>query len=306
MVSGLVRNITGGYVIPYSAEEGADPVMIDFTPPWRRVSMIEGLEEATGTKFPPLDAPELPDFLNGLCTKFEVECRPPRTVARLIDKLVGHFLEENCINPTFVCDHPELMSPLAKAHRSKPGLTERFEVFVCKRELCNAYTELNIPTIQRTRFEEQARQASAGDDEAQVHDEDFCVAMEYGLPPTAGWGLGVDRLCMFLANKANIKEVLLFPAMKPSDESVVRAKAAKANATPLVSTAKGLICLNTMLGNSNGSFLNGKVPTKADADMFASLAAVDPAFLNANASPDVLSYFNTLGMFSAEARASWI
>jgi hypothetical protein len=130
--------------------------------------MIEGIEEAIGEKFPPLDSPTLGPFLQAVCKKFDVECRPPRTVARLIDKLVGHFLEDNIINPTFITEHPELMSPLAKSHRSKPGLTERFELFCCKRELCNSYTELNQPLIQRQRFEEQAKQANAGDDEAQV------------------------------------------------------------------------------------------------------------------------------------------
>jgi lysyl-tRNA synthetase class 2 len=306
MVSGMVKNITGSYVIQYAAEEGGEPVTIDFSTPWKRVSMIDGLEEATGTKFPSMDAPELPAFLHGLCTTHKVECRAPRTVARLIDKLVGHFLEESAINPTFVTDHPELMSPLAKAHRSKPGLTERFEVFVCKRELCNAYTELNVPGIQRSRFEDQAKQASAGDDEAQVHDEDFCVAMEYGLPPTAGWGLGVDRLAMFLSNKANIKEVLLFPAMKPSDEHTARAKASKAKAVPNVTTPEGLTVLNNVLDTSNGSFMSGKAPTKADADMHNALAAVEDNFLRLNASPDVLTYFSTLGMFPAEARAAWV
>lgn len=220
----MVKEITGSYIVPYAAEEGGEPVMIDFSPPWRRVSMMEGLEEATGTKFPPFDSPELPAFLENLCKVHNVECKPPRTVSRLVDKLVGHFLEESIINPTFVMDHPEIMSPLAKTHRSKPGLTERFEVFVCKRELCNAYTELNSPMIQRQRFEEQAKQATAGDDEAQVHDEEFCVAMEYALPPTAGWGLGVDRLTMFLSNKWNIKEVLLFPAMKPTEEQAERTR----------------------------------------------------------------------------------
>jgi lysyl-tRNA synthetase class 2 len=168
MISGIVKNITGGYVIHYAAEEGGEPVTIDFTPPWRRVSMMDGLEEAMGVKLPPFDSPELGPVLEALCKKHQVDCKPPRTVARLIDKLVGHFLEETCINPTFVTDHPELMSPLAKTHRSRPGLTERFEVFVCKRELCNAYTELNSPIVQRQRFAEQAKQASAGDDEAQV------------------------------------------------------------------------------------------------------------------------------------------
>lgn len=168
MISGMVLEITGSYLVPYSAEEGGEPVIIDFTPPWRRINMIEGLEEATGTKFPPMESPEMPAFLEDLCKKYEVECRPPRTVARLVDKLVGHFLEETCVNPAFIVEHPEMMSPLAKTHRSKPGLTERFELFVCKREVCNAYTELNSPVVQRARFAEQARQAQQGDDEAQV------------------------------------------------------------------------------------------------------------------------------------------
>jgi len=168
MISNMVREITGGYVVQYAAEEGGEPWTIDFTPPWRRISMIAGLEEATGVSFPALDSPEAQTFLLSLCEKYGVECRPPKTVARLVDKLVGHFLEEVCINPTFITDHPEMMSPLAKTHREKPTLTERFELFVAKRELCNAYTELNNPLIQRQRFAEQARQANQGDDEAQV------------------------------------------------------------------------------------------------------------------------------------------
>jgi len=168
MISGMVLEITGSYIIPYAAEEGKEPVMIDFSPPWKRIGMIEGLEEATGETFPNMEDPAMPAFLEEMCKKHNVECRPPRTVARLVDKLVGHFLEDVIINPTFVTEHPEMMSPLAKTHRSKPGLTERFELFVCKRELCNAYTELNSPMVQRSRFEEQAKQSSQGDDEAQV------------------------------------------------------------------------------------------------------------------------------------------
>lgn len=231
MVSGMVKEITGGYVIPYAAVEGAEPVMIDFSPPWKRISMIAGLEEATGEKFPALDAPEALAFFGALCKKHNVECSPPRTVTRLVDKLVGHFLEDKIINPTFITDHPEVMSPLSKSHRSVPGLTERFELFVAKREVCNAYTELNIPMVQRQRFEEQAQQANQGDDEAQVHDEDFCVALEYGLPPTAGWGIGIDRLTMFLTNKWNIKEVMLFPAMKPTEEQQARLNILRGHAT---------------------------------------------------------------------------
>ena len=134
----------------------------------------------------------------------------------LLDKLVEHYLESEIQErPTFIIDHPEIMSPLAKYHRSKPEMTERFELFINGKELCNAYTELNNPRVQRERFEEQARQKAAGDDEAQFKDENYLRAMEYGLAPTGGWGLGVDRLTMFLSDNNTIKEVLLFPAMKP-------------------------------------------------------------------------------------------
>ncbi|KAJ3326492.1 lysyl-tRNA synthetase, partial [Kappamyces sp. JEL0680] len=129
--------------------------------------------------------------------------------------LVGDFIENQCVSPTFITEHPQMMSPLAKAHRSTPGLCERFECFVATKEICNAYTELNDPFDQRERFEQQAGDKEMGDDEAQLIDEVFCNSLEYGLPPTGGWGLGIDRLTMFLTNSSNIKEVLLFPAMKP-------------------------------------------------------------------------------------------
>lgn len=142
---------------------------------------------------------------------------PPFTTARMLDELVGEYLESQLVNPGFICDHPQIMSPLAKYHRSVPGMTERFELFVNTKELCNAYTELNDPIDQRERFEEQAKAKSSGDDEAMLIDETFVQSLEYGLPPTGGWGLGVDRLTMLLSDKNNIKEVLLFPAMKPDE-----------------------------------------------------------------------------------------
>ncbi|KAJ4844345.1 hypothetical protein Tsubulata_025244 [Turnera subulata] len=140
------------------------------------------------------------------CEKFDVKCPPPRTTARLLDKLVGHFLEEKCVNPTFIINHPEIMSPLAKWHREKPGLTERFELFINKHELCNAYTELNDPEVQRQRFAEQLKDRQSGDDEAMALDEDFCLALGHGLPPTGGWGMGIDRLVMLLTDSQNIKD----------------------------------------------------------------------------------------------------
>jgi lysyl-tRNA synthetase class 2 len=155
--------------------------------------MIPTLEEKTGTKFPPgdqLHTEETNAFLRKVLKDNNIECSPPQTNARMIDKLVGEYIEETSINPTFIIGHPQMMSPLAKYHRSEPGLCERFEAFVCKKEICNAYTELNDPFDQRLRFEEQARQKDQGDDEAQLVDETFCNALEYGLPPTGGWGMG--------------------------------------------------------------------------------------------------------------------
>ncbi|KAG5888458.1 hypothetical protein JTB14_017186 [Gonioctena quinquepunctata] len=221
LVSGMVHSIHGTYKVKYHPDglEGEE-VEIDFTPPFKRIHMIPALEEALKAKFPPateLSSDETNKFLSNLCVKHNVECPPPRTTARLLDKLVGEFIEEQCINPAFIMEHPQIMSPLAKWHRSIPGLTERFELFVMKKEICNAYTELNDPLVQRQRFEQQAADKAAGDDEAQLVDEDFCKALEYGLPPTAGWGMGIDRLTMFLTDNNNIKEVLLFPAMKPDD-----------------------------------------------------------------------------------------
>lgn len=216
---GLVKEVCGTEEIRYHPKgaEG-EPLVINFAGPFRRIPLIAGLEEALNVKFPPadqLDTPEANKFLSDLCEKHNVECSAPRTTARLLDKLVGDFIEPHCINPTFITDHPKIMSPLAKDHRSIPGLTERFELFVATKELVNAYTELNDPVEQRLRFASQAADKAAGDDEAQVLDEAFCQALEYGLPPTAGWGLGIDRLTMFLTDANNIKEVLLFPAMKP-------------------------------------------------------------------------------------------
>ncbi|KAH8235731.1 hypothetical protein KR032_006147 [Drosophila birchii] len=221
LVSGMVKAIRGSYKITYHPEGPEGPEQeLDFTPPFKRVSMIKTLEEKLQVKFPSADTfntPATNQFLSQLCAKHQVECPAPRTTARLLDKLVGEFIEEFCVNPTFICEHPQIMSPLAKYHRSSPGLTERFELFVAKKEICNAYTELNDPVVQRERFEQQASDKAAGDDEAQLVDENFCTALEYGLPPTGGFGMGIDRLAMFLTDSNNIKEVLLFPAMKPEE-----------------------------------------------------------------------------------------
>ncbi|KAJ0056241.1 hypothetical protein NL108_004526, partial [Boleophthalmus pectinirostris] len=208
LLSGMVKHITGGYKVTYHPDgpEG-QAFELDFTPPFRRVSMTHDLEKIMGVKFPPTDSydSDTRKFFDDLCAQKGVECPPPRTTARLLDKLVGDFLEVTCISPTFICDHPQIMSPLAKWHRSQKGLTERFELFVMKKEICNAYTELNDPIRQRELFEQQAKAKAEGDDEAMFIDDNFCTALEYGLPPTAGWGMGIDRLTMFLTDSNNIK-----------------------------------------------------------------------------------------------------
>ena len=232
MLSGMVLKFCGGYQIKYHPE-GKDEIdkktgkkltnkpewTIDFKPPFKRIDMIKGLEEELKVKFPEnLETEETRKFLDDLCIKHKVECANPRSMPRLLDKLVGEFLEPKCISPTFIINHPQLMSPLCKYHRKNKFLAERFELFIGTHEVTNAYTEMNDPFKQRDLFEDQARQKAAGDEEANFVDENFLTAIEYGLPPTGGFGMGIDRLAMYLTDNINIKEVILFPAMKPVDE----------------------------------------------------------------------------------------
>ncbi|CAM0875340.1 unnamed protein product [Alopecurus aequalis] len=217
MLSSMVTDLTGSTKIKYHAN-GADnpPIEIDFTPPYRRIDIMQELKSVAGLDIPvDLSGNEANEYLAAICAQYGVKCSPPQTTARLLDKIIGHFLEATCVNPTFIINHPEIMSPLAKWHRSWSGLTERFELFINKHEVCNAYTELNEPLVQRQRFEEQLKNRQSGDDEAMALDEAFCTALEYGLPPTGGWGLGIDRIAMLLTDSQNIKEVLFFPTMKP-------------------------------------------------------------------------------------------
>ncbi|AQZ13135.1 KRS1 (YDR037W) [Zygosaccharomyces parabailii] len=219
MFSEMVKEITGSYEIKYHPDphNPEKELTLNFARPWKRIHMIEELEKRFNVKFPPgdqLHTKETGEFLKKVLDDNKMECPPPLTNARMLDKLVGE-LEDTCINPTFIFGHPQMMSPLAKYSRDMPGLCERFEVFVATKEICNAYTELNDPFDQRGRFEEQARQKDQGDDEAQLIDETFCNALEYGLPPTGGWGCGIDRLAMFLTDSNTIREVLLFPTLKP-------------------------------------------------------------------------------------------
>lgn len=185
---------------------------------WRHNPNGESRPDGFELSFPrstELETAESLKFFDTWCTIAKIDCAEPRTAARLLDKLIGHYIEPQCINPTFVAEHPQFMCPLAKFHRDRPGLTERFELFINGVEYVNAYTELNNPMVQREEFAKQASAASQGDDEAQLTDEPFCQALEWGLPPTAGWGMGIDRLIMLLTEKTSIRDVLAFPAMKP-------------------------------------------------------------------------------------------
>ena len=210
MLHQVVKVVNGSMVVEYDGKN------IDFTPPYKKLDMLSTLEEHTGLVLPKdLSTDEARIFLDEACAKLEVDCSPPRTTARLLDKMVGQYIEPQCINPTFITGHPQIMSPLAKWDRNGTCRTERFELFVNGTELANAYTELNDPAIQLDRFSAQAKDKTMGDDEAMAVDTGFVKALEYGLMPTGGFGMGIDRLVMFLTNNTSIREIILFPTMKP-------------------------------------------------------------------------------------------
>jgi len=212
-------------------------VEIDFTPPFKRISLIQGIEEALGITLPTnFETEESRRILMEICEKHGIDCPDPKTSSRLLDKICGEYVEPKCVNPTFIIEHPQLMSPLAKWHRDYPNLTERFELFVMCKEVINAFTELNDPIKQRELFTEQLKEKAAGSLEVADIDENFLNALEYGLPPTGGLGMGIDRLTMFLSDNNNIKEVLLFPAMKPVVTKVGHTKDAHPN--PLLEKEK--------------------------------------------------------------------
>jgi lysyl-tRNA synthetase class 2 len=220
----LAVHLHGSPIVTYAPRDSegklAEPITFNFTKPFKRLRILPELESRLGVTFPSeFDSDEANLWLLALCKKHKVECNPPFTTPRLLDALIAEFLEPECKDPTFIMDHPRAMSPLAKWHRGDLRLTERFELFVNKKELCNAYTELNNPLVQRDEFMKQMKNRDKGDDESMEIDESFLTALEYALPPTGGWGLGVDRLVMFMTSQSNIKEVLLFPAMKPEGKS---------------------------------------------------------------------------------------
>ena len=189
---------------------------VDFKAGYRRLPILEAIKEYAGVDVKGMDE----DQLRETCKKLNVEIDPTMGKGKLIDAIFGEYCEKNLIQPTFITDYPVEMSPLTKRHREDPTLTERFELFVCGKELANAYSELNDPIDQLERFEEQAALKSKGDDEAMFIDYDFVRALEYGMPPTSGLGMGIDRLTMFMTGQSTIQDVLFFPQMRPEKASV--------------------------------------------------------------------------------------
>jgi lysyl-tRNA synthetase class 2 len=185
--------------------------IVNFKSPYPRVTMFDAIKEHTGIDISTMNENELRD----VCKLLHIEQDETVGKGKLIDEIFGKACEKSYIQPTFIIDYPKEMSPLCKSHRSNPELTERFELIVNGTELCNAYSELNNPIEQRLRFEEQLRLQEKGDDEAMFIDSDFLRALEYGMPPTSGMGMGMDRLAMLLTGQATIQEVLLFPQMRP-------------------------------------------------------------------------------------------
>lgn len=194
-----------------SAEREIDGQMISFKAPYRRLPILDAIKEKTGYDL----NEKTEDEIREICKKLDMEVDESMGKGKLIDEIFGEFCEGTFIQPTFITDYPVEMSPLTKMHRSKPGLTERFELMVNGKELANAYSELNDPIDQEERFKEQMKLADKGDDEAMIIDQDFLRALQYGMPPTSGIGIGIDRLVMLMTGKTFIQEVLFFPQMKP-------------------------------------------------------------------------------------------
>ena len=192
-------------------EREIDGTVISFKAPYRRLPILDAIKEKTGYDLNGMDEAQIRE----VCQKLNMEIDDTMGKGKLIDEIFGEFCEGTFIQPTFITDYPVEMSPLTKMHRSKPGLTERFELMVNGKELANAYSELNDPIDQEERFKEQMRLADKGDDEAMIIDQDFLRALQYGMPPTSGIGIGIDRLVMLMTGKTYIQEVLFFPQMRP-------------------------------------------------------------------------------------------
>jgi lysyl-tRNA synthetase class 2 len=205
MIEKVAMDVTGSTIVRVGDHD------IDFARPWKRFTMFEAIAHFTGVDISTMDETSL----RKTCSQLGIETDKTMGKAKLIDEIFGATCEPKLIQPTFITDYPLEMSPLAKRHRSKPGLVERFEAICNGKEMLNSFSELNDPIDQRERFEEQLELGRRGDDEAMVLDDDFLRALEFGLPPTAGLGIGIDRLAMIMTNSSSIQDVLFFPQMKP-------------------------------------------------------------------------------------------
>jgi lysyl-tRNA synthetase, class II len=209
LVAYACEKVHGTMKVTYQGTE------IDFTPPWRRITMVDAVKEYAGIDFNNITTDEEAQAIaKEKHLEFKKEIKDC-TKADVLNALFEEYAEEHMIQPTFVCDYPVEISPLTKKKRGNPEYTERFEGFIYGREVCNAYSELNDPIVQRDRFEQQAKERELGDDEAYVIDEEFMTALEVGMPPTGGLGIGIDRIVMFLTDSYSIRDVILFPTMKP-------------------------------------------------------------------------------------------
>jgi lysyl-tRNA synthetase class 2 len=208
MVSGIASDVLGSTVIRFGEHE------IELAPPWRRVTMRDALIEHAGIDFEEF---RTRDALLAELQRRKIEVDVGWSWSRLLDEAVSVYVEPKLIQPTFLLDYPKEISPLAKSKAGEPGIVERFEVFVAGFEIGNAYSELNDPVDQRERFEAQARLKAAGIEEVETLDEDFLVALEHGMPPTGGFGMGIDRLVMLLTNTQSIRDVILFPLLRPEN-----------------------------------------------------------------------------------------
>lgn len=209
LVAYVCQKVHGTTKVTYQGTE------IDFTPPWRRITMVDAVKEYAGIDFNNVNTNEEAQAIaKEKHLEFKKEIKDC-TKADVLNALFEEYAEEHMIQPTFICDYPVEISPLTKKKRGNPEYTERFEGFIYGREVCNAYSELNDPIVQRDRFEQQAKERELGDDEAYVIDEEFMTALEVGMPPTGGLGIGIDRIVMFLTDSYSIRDVILFPTMKP-------------------------------------------------------------------------------------------